>query len=91
MAEGGWGLRCIEVVWTQLLLKWTIRALNMENTTTLKNLLDYMTINRGLDTRDPESSGHGDPIKKKKLYNSVNIWENSCDIMAWTVQNILKE
>ena len=63
----------------------------MENTTTLKNLRDYMETKRNLDTRDPESSGHGKTIKKSKIYDSNDIWENACDIMAWTVQNILKK
>ena len=90
VANGGWGLRCIEVVWTQLVMRWTLRALKMENTTTLKNL-DYMEINRSLDMRDPESSGHGKTIKKSKIYSSDNIWENACDIMVWTIQSVLKK
>ena len=70
IAKGGWGLRCIEVTWTQLLMRWTLRALKMENTTTLENLRDYMETKHNLDTRDPESSGHGKTVKKSKIYES---------------------
>ena len=91
IVNGGWGLRCIEVVWTQLLLRWTLRALKMENTSTLKNLRDYTETRRGLDTRDPESTGHGNPISKKSLYSNDNIWENAFKILEWVVQNVLKK
>ena len=89
--DGGWGLRSIEVIWAQLLMRWSLRALKMENSLIVKCLREYIDANFDLDTKDPESSGHGSSIKKKDIYNSQNVWDNSYKIMGWVVQKLLKE
>ena len=89
--DGGWGLRCFEVVWAQTLMRWTLRSLEMGNTTTLKSLRNYMDENTQLDTHDPESTGHRNTIRKNSLYSCENLWENAYKITGWTIQKILSE
>ena len=89
--DGGWGLRSIEVIWAQLLMRWTLRALKMEDSLIVKSFREYIDANFHLDPKDPESSGHGPSIKKNEIYNSENLWENSYKILGWIVQKQLKE
>ena len=56
--DGGWGLRSIKVIWAQLLLRWSLRALRMEDSLIVKCFREYIDANFDLDTKDPESSGH---------------------------------
>ena len=72
-------------------MRWTLRSLEMGNTTTLKNLRNYIDENTQLDTHDPESSGHGNTIRKNNLYMCDKLWENAYKITGWTVQRVLKE
>ena len=89
--DGGWGLRSIEVVWAQLLARWTLRSLKMENSLILRCFREFIDNTTCLDTKDPESTGHGSPITKNKLYDCDNMWENSYRIVGWIVQKKLKE
>ena len=89
--DGGWGLRLIEIVWAQLLLKWSLRALKMESSLIIRSFRDFISANTDLDSKDPEASGHGDPIKKNQLYKCSNMWDNSYKILGWAVQKKLKE
>ena len=52
--DRGWGLLCFEVVWAQTVMRWTLRSLEMKDTTTLKSLRNYIDENTALDTRDPD-------------------------------------
>ena len=89
--DGGWGLRSIDIVWAQLLLKWSLRALKMESSLTIRSFRDFIDAKTDLDPKDQESTGYGDPIKKYRLYNCSNIWENSYNILGWVVQRLLRE
>ena len=89
--DGGWGLRSIEVVWAQMLLKWSLLALKMENSLTIRSFRNFIVANTDLDPKDPEATGHGDPITKKQLYKCTNVWENSYKILGWVVQKKLRE
>ena len=60
--DGGWGLRSIDIVWAQLLLKWSIRAPNMESSLIVRNFRDFIDAKTYLDPKDPEATGHGDLI-----------------------------
>ena len=71
--DGGWGLRSFEVVWAQLVAKWTIRVLKMENTTILNWGRKTMDENTYLTPRNPISTGHGNPIRKSQLYKCQNL------------------
>ena len=89
LKDSGWGLRSFEVVWAQLVAKWTIRVLKMENTTIINLGRKYMDENSHLTPRNPISTGHGKSVKRNQIYNCENIWENSCKIIGWITQKIL--